>query len=458
MALVDLPPELLLRVAAFLTTSELGHFRLASKHIEAVLCESFAREFFTKKQFMLEQPSLQALLDISNHPTLASRLSEVVISTHVLPPDPEIVTSTGKAMYEAGYVSHDVLMATGQALHMLSTAFSKLPNLRTVGLRDYNGLGRYRDGQSATWKSWGWSFGWDGLPTYDPNDRIGQRALMIMPPEPVLPLLFYALGQAKVLPESIHVFLRKRAKLTQQSFNILDGYLGDKIGPVLCNTKDLMLAIGSERTGYSSLLTALPTKPGVSTNAPLSRLLQCTPKLETLRLNFEQGQPAYSGFLDWLGSPIPNTQILSSGPVAGPVSLPRLTALELGMVTVSSAALFNVLTKFNLESFSLWKVQLHASSASEPEDFCYFKPVGAGEEDTPGLMSEAKHHAGPGTIMGDWLQELSKRTYIPPAEDDSDSDGRLWDVDGGLGDSDDDNNGDEDDDHDDDDEDNEADV
>ncbi|KAI4719295.1 hypothetical protein E4T48_04471 [Aureobasidium sp. EXF-10727] len=487
MALVDLPPELLLRVATFLTTNEVGHFRLTSKSIEAVMFDSFAREFFTKKQFMLEQPSLQALIDISNHPTLAPRLSEVVISTHVLPPDPEIVTSTGKAMYEAGYVSHDVLMATGQALHMLSTAFSNLPNLRTVGLRDYNGLGRYRDGQSATWKSWGWSFGWDGLPTYDPDDRIGQRALMIMPPEPILPLLFYALGQAKVLPESVHVFLRKRAKLTQQSFNILDGYMGQRILPVLGDIKELMLAIGSERTGYTSLITALPTKPGVSTNAPLSRLLQCTPKLETLRLNFEQGQPAYSGFLNWLGSPVSNAQALSSGPVAGPVSLPRLTALELGMVTVPSAALLNVLTKFNLESFSLWKVQLHASSASEPEDcwqallqdlaaalrnktclksvligypeqlhcgrsdirqVCYFKPAGAGEEDASALMSEAKHHAGPGTSMADWLEELSKRTYVPPIDDDN-SDSDLYDVDGEVeesydDDADDDDNDDDD--------------
>ncbi|KAG9971971.1 hypothetical protein KCU98_g13542, partial [Aureobasidium melanogenum] len=75
MALLDLPPELLLRVSAFLTTSELGKFRLTSKNIEAVLFDSFAREFFTKKQFMLEQLSLQALIDISNHPTLASRLS-----------------------------------------------------------------------------------------------------------------------------------------------------------------------------------------------------------------------------------------------------------------------------------------------------------------------------------------------------------------------------------------------
>ncbi|KAK6000310.1 hypothetical protein QM012_003942 [Aureobasidium pullulans] len=483
MALLDLPPELLLRISAFLTTSELGKSRLTSKNIEAVLFDSFAREFFTKKQFMLEQISLQALIDISNHPTLASRLSEVVISSHVFPSDPEILSVSGKAMYQAGYVDHDVLMASGQAIHMLAEAFSKLPNLRTVGLRDYNGLGRYRDGEFATWKSWGWSFGWDRLPAYDADNPNSQRGLRTISPEPVLPVLFYALGHAKVVPESIHVFLRKRSKLTQQSFNILDGYLGEKVRPVLGNMKELMLAIGNDTTPYYYHRTIAPTKSEDASNLPLARLLHRTPKLETLRLNFEPSQPFASGFLDWLGSPV-------SRPATNPVTLPRLTALELGMLTVPAATLLKVLSKFDLESFSLWKVKLHASSASDPEncwqallhdlatalnqktslksvligfpsqlhcgrapfdieDACYFKPVGAGEEDIFGMTQEAKHYAGPGTSMADWLEELSQRTYVPPPEDDSDS---LNSEDEGLndGEGEDEDNDDEDDDDDDD--------
>lgn len=453
MALIDLPPELLLRVSAFLTTPELGNFRLTSKPIESVLFDSFAREFFTKKQFMLEQPSLQALIDISNHPTLASRLSELVISTHVLPSDPEIVSPTSRALYAAGHVNHHVLMASGQALHMLSEAFSKLPNLRTVGLRDYNGLGRWRDGEFATWKSWGWSFGWEGMSTYHPNDRHTQRPLESISPEPILPLLFYALGHARVLPESIHVFLRKHSKLTQQSFNMLDGYLGDKITPVLCDIKELMLAIGNDTISYHHHRFAKATKSDMANNLPLARLLQRTPKLETLRLNFEQHQPFGSEFLYWLGSPAP-TQTLSTTLVAVPVSLPRLTALELGMVTVPANTLLKVLTRFDLESCSLWRVKLYAASASEPEDCwqallqdfaaamrqrtclrsvlighpsqvhygkdphersadCRFRPVGADVGDTFELHKEAKHFAGPGTNMADWLQELSTRTHIP---------------------------------------------
>ena len=454
MALIDLPPELLLRVSAFLTTPELGNFRLTSKPIESVLFDSFAREFFTKKQFMLEQPSLQALIDISNHPTLASRLSELVISTHVLPSDPEIVSPTSRALYAAGHVNHHVLMASGQALHMLSEAFSKLPNLRTVGLRDYNGLGRRRDGEFATWKSWGWSFGWEGLPTYHPNDRRTQRSLETISPEHVLPLLFYALGHAKVLPQSIHVFLRKYTKLTQQSFNMLDGYLGVKITPVLGDIKELMLAIGHDTIPYRHHRFTKATKSDIANNLPLARLLQRTPKLETLRLNFEQHQPFGSEFLDWLGSPVP-AQTPSTTLVAAPVSLPRLTALELGMATVPANTLLKVLTKFDLESCSLWRIKLYAASASEPEDCwqallqnfaaamrqrtclrsvlighpsqvhygkephdrnadCWFRSVGADVDDTSELQKEAKHFAGPGTNMADWLQELSTRTHIPP--------------------------------------------
>jgi hypothetical protein len=457
MALVDLPPELLLRVSAFLTTSELGNLRLTSKPIESVLFDKFAREFFTKKQFMLEQPSLQALIDISNHPTLASRLSEVVISTHVLPSHPDIVSPTSLAMYAAGYVDHNVLMASGQALHMLSEAFSKLPNLRTVGLRDYNGLGRYRDGKFATWKSWGWSFGWDALSTYDPDNRNTLRALESISPESILPLLFYALGHAKVLPESIHVFLRKRAKLTQQSFHILDGYLGDKIRPVLGNMRELMLAIGSDAVPRDHEPVAKPGKSSTTKNPPLARLLQHTPKLETLRLNFDERLSA-SEFLYWLGSPVHASTSL----VVAPVSLPQLTSLELGMVTVQTKTLLKLLIKFNLESFSLWKVKLQAISVDEPEDCwqallhdlaaalhqktclrsvligypsqvhlgkdvatrnstCFFRPAGADEDDVSALVQDVKHHAGPGTNMADWLEEVSTRTYLPPPYHDSDS-------------------------------------
>ncbi|KAG2165630.1 hypothetical protein VTO58DRAFT_102023 [Aureobasidium pullulans] len=463
MALVNLPPELLLRVSTFLTTTELGNFRLTNKHVERTLFDSFAREFFTKKQFMLEQISLQALVDISKHPTLSLRLSEVVIGTQVFPPDPELASSFGRATYEAGYVHHEVLMASGQAMHMLADAFSRLPNLRTVGLRDYNGLGRYRDGEFATWKSWGWSFGWEHQDTYLPSGQY-HRTLRIIPPEPILPVILYALGTANVVPESIHVFLRKHAKLTPRSFNILDGYMGEKIRPVLGEMKELMLAIALD-SPYPSFMPSLPPDSRTATDATLARLLQCMPKLQTLRLNFDPHQSLGSHFLGWLGSPVPGTPTLSPSSPISSVALPNLTALELGMLNVPASVLLKVLTKFNLESFSMWKCVLHSASLDNEEDclgpllhdlavalpqptrlksvligfpsqmYCdngfgfgredpiCFKPVGAGDVgtyDKAELKSEVKHHAGPGTSMKNWLEMLSKRTHIRTPEEYSD--------------------------------------
>jgi hypothetical protein len=72
--LLRLPPELMLRISAHLTTVELGGFRLICKQVESSLFESFAREFFTKRQFMIERVSLEALAGIANS-TLAPYLN-----------------------------------------------------------------------------------------------------------------------------------------------------------------------------------------------------------------------------------------------------------------------------------------------------------------------------------------------------------------------------------------------
>ncbi len=73
--ILSLPPELIIRVAAPLTTPELGNFRRSCQYVERSVFDSFSREFFTKRQFMFEHVSLQALVDIANHKTLSKRLT-----------------------------------------------------------------------------------------------------------------------------------------------------------------------------------------------------------------------------------------------------------------------------------------------------------------------------------------------------------------------------------------------
>jgi hypothetical protein len=73
--------ELMLHISSHLTTHELACFRLTCKQVETNLFESFAYEFFTKHQLMLEEVSIQALVGISNHKTLAPYLRGKVSPT-----------------------------------------------------------------------------------------------------------------------------------------------------------------------------------------------------------------------------------------------------------------------------------------------------------------------------------------------------------------------------------------
>lgn len=456
MDLLQLPPELLLRVSAHLTTPELGHFRQSCKHVEAALFDSFAREFFTKRQFMIEHVSLQALVGIANHPTLSRWLSDLIIGLHAFRPDPDYMESTSQEQYRAGQVSRDVLLDTGQARDMLVEAFSKLPNLRTVGLRDYDARGRSRDGEDARWRSYGWSYGvnQDSAATFAHFSR--PRSLTIASPESTLPLVLYALGRAHAKPENIDVFLRKHCKLMPSSFNVVDGYMATSVVPVLAGLKRLMLtvALGAHDTFGAPWLSY---DENSMTDASLKRFLHHTPQLRTLRLNFHPEQFLATRFLEWLGKPAsvaaPATSLVNL-PIS-PVSLSHLTGLDLGMLNVAPLTLLNVITKFNLLSVNLWKVTLHCKNSNElyeePDRWaCFFHdlsvalPVNTGlrsvlvgfpsqgqysdnsdklvrvyfdyEDDDSGDHSrangldEVSYRSAYGSNIRDWLQTLSART------------------------------------------------
>jgi hypothetical protein len=82
-SLLGMPLELLVQISTYVTTPDLSALRLTCKRLERSLWEWFADEFFAKKQFMITHPSLQALVDISHHPSLSKKLRHVIISTHV---------------------------------------------------------------------------------------------------------------------------------------------------------------------------------------------------------------------------------------------------------------------------------------------------------------------------------------------------------------------------------------
>jgi hypothetical protein len=84
-AIVDLSKELLLIIASHLSTADYGNLRRTCSAIEKLLFEDFAVHFFTTRQFMLTYPSLQALVDISKHESLAPYLRKVIIGTNSIP-------------------------------------------------------------------------------------------------------------------------------------------------------------------------------------------------------------------------------------------------------------------------------------------------------------------------------------------------------------------------------------
>ncbi|KAF2212953.1 hypothetical protein CERZMDRAFT_83894 [Cercospora zeae-maydis SCOH1-5] len=446
-SLADLPQELLVRVATFLTTDELAPLRCSCKHIERQLFDSFAHEFFTKRQFLLEHESLEALVAISKHPGLASKLTEVIIDVRAFGPNRWL----DEKRIRKGHVSRQVLLHTGLARDMLVEVFSNLPNLRTLGLRDYNGAGRIRDGEDARWRPWGWSISHASL-------------VHCQPPEPVFAMLLFAVAKARARPSHVEVFLRRRA-LQHDTFQCCLGTLGSDIIPVLNGLKTLRLAVSSEGSSASRLQGG-PGSPYMKTNAvetPFRRFLHHTSNLESLRLNFVVDEFLGSRTIEWLiDSPTPNSQ-LSNGPIP-PLQLQSLRCLDFGMANTSARALAQVLERTNLESFSLWKMTLQARSRDHISDCGWsfllsrlstslpsstrlrkimigygaqalylgeirdhrwdttisFVPEGTGPTDR---VKAAKEHVitfearYTGKSVQQWLQEMSERTFVTPDRD-----------------------------------------
>lgn len=207
------------------------------------------------RQFMTEEPSLQALVDISNHPTLSQRLTEVIISTFMYSQGGDIRSTTAQNLYLGGYATHSALIASGQARDMLAEAFSRvcffrssliktvlltalqLPNLRKVGLRDYDARGRFRDGENVLWRSYGHSL-------------TGNEPVIQQPPDQIWILLLNAIALSGANVPGIEVFLRHAWRLSEQSFEVLSGRMSQRVLPVLAQLRSLMLTIGSDHQPY----------------------------------------------------------------------------------------------------------------------------------------------------------------------------------------------------------------
>lgn len=344
-------------------------------------------------------------------------------------------------------IRRDVFLNTGAACDLLVDAFTKLPNLRSVGLRDYNGNGRLRDGERAKWRSYGWSLG---------GTREHFRS-QYASPDSMLPILLFALGKASVRPTNLEAFLRKR-KMPDRSFDL--ACLQIDVAPVLSGLRTLLLSLDDSRT-------VTPQQGSRSTGHDhLQGFLQHTPLLEHLRLNFTNHVAITSedvgseGFLRWLGTPSGVTS--KSGPT--PIALDRLTILDLGMLYVTPKTLLRVVSKCaKLRALSLWKVNLQCFDDRNDSDGCLWASClpqigkafqapedvdtimigfaaeatrlhvtdvkfaskvsvdGNGEKRFEDPEGKASYRKRVGSSVKDWLEDLGKRAFVekPDLMDDS---------------------------------------
>lgn len=361
-SLLTIPLELLVAISAFLPTEDLGALRLVCKQTEKSLYEWFSQEFFSKKQFMLTHKSLQAMVDISKHAAFSKKLTHVIIATNIYEEIPlRFRDEEAAARYIQGHEDQKALLDTGLDREMLIDAFSRLDNLQTVGIRDFDANNRVRDGKS--WSSWGattvyretgvrLAFAERGSYSTDVSTRFVSR---------IFSSILYALGKAHRQPPKIEVLLRMHG-LLDTAF-ILPEFLVPTVEPVLRNMTTLLLSV--------SLATRLvhTHSNGTSADSHGDRLLQHflgkTPNLTHLRLNFEKHLVANNEhFLDWLGKPASATAANSTFLNPAPITLPSLKTLELGQLHVHASILVTLITKFapTLEAISLWRINLRSNS------------------------------------------------------------------------------------------------
>lgn len=151
---------------------------------------------------MLSTFSLDVLINISKHPALAPFVKHVIIGLDQYEPPVRHHSWSDISQCEAfrnGWADQYTLTSSGRDREMLAEAFRNLPNLSTVGIRDYNAQGRTRD--EDRWRSY-------GAPTASRQSGIPLRGASSEYATRVYTLLFQALADANNPTRSVEIILR----------------------------------------------------------------------------------------------------------------------------------------------------------------------------------------------------------------------------------------------------------
>lgn len=281
------------------------------------------------------------------------------------------------------YTNHINLTSFSRDLEMLAEAFSNLPNLETIGMRDFNSRTRFRDYLSGMeWRSY-------GANTYQRDT--GLALARASPPGPFGPAqlsldnnwplyearlfigLLQALGKSGSYPKRFEVILRN-VGLFDMAFD-LPRFFESVIDPVLARLDTLFLDLSEDQ--YPAMTRSGPDQaPSNCTNYFLRGFLSRVPALSSLRLNFAMSDHRKTcDFLSWLASPLPlplpgsvqgaNDDDDDGSDHAGlspppPVAFSSLKQLDLGKASITIDVLVGLVNKFqaSLQGLSFYKVTL----------------------------------------------------------------------------------------------------
>ncbi|KAL2257674.1 hypothetical protein VTK26DRAFT_9325 [Humicola hyalothermophila] len=357
--LANIPLEVLRRITDYLPTTDLGNMRLTCKAIEGSLFTSFSHEFFRKKQFMVSTFSLQALIDISKHPTLSPCLKHVIIATD-RPSLSELANPDSAGAYRAELVlaDHKNLMVTGGLRDMLAEAFSNLPNLEVVDIRDFNSRSRTRDGRRAEWRSYGVA---TLLESADVSIDLDRVRFQDRYPTQLFSAVICALAVAQARPKSIEVLFRGGRRhggwgLEDEAF-FIQPRMESSMAQLLSGLTTLHLSLASLQA------IGMPARRVFQ----LEKFLSLAPNLTWLRLNWRVCASPDSPdlLLPWLALKDTETVDDPTGMTPNPIPLRRLERFDLGNVIISPQTLLRLVAKF---SPSLTWLSLRRVSISNSED------------------------------------------------------------------------------------------
>ncbi|GAB1314673.1 F-box domain-containing protein [Madurella fahalii] len=346
--LVQVPLEVLIRITYFISTIELGNVRLTCKALERNLFNFFSHEFFRKKQFMVSSESLQALIDISKHPTLSASLKHVIICTDRLHGTFNVtMDEEQRRRARLAQADHFSLLATGIVRDMLAEAFGNLTSLETVDIRDFNSPSRNRDGYGIPWRSYGavtltktTLSVVTSQPFADPDDYATQ----------LFSTVTAALAVSQSRPKSIEILLKNWRWGLQDYAFFIPPRIEALMVPLLSELQSLHLSLWPPKQFFM-----------------IQKFLSLTPNLVWLRLNFSDRlrydqDDAANHLLTWLG--LRETEATADPLDSGPVQLHRLERLDLGSANIWPQALLRLITKFapTLRSVHLRRMILRDSN------------------------------------------------------------------------------------------------